>query len=95
MRVAGAVDVGELGDRRVVRDAVEHAAGADRRELLAIADGDQLRSRALHKLGEGVEALVVDHPGLVEEHRRVPADMHCACVRAGDQCVEGERASGV
>ena len=92
--VVGAVDVGELGDGCVLGDAVEHAAGADRGELLAVADGDQLRSRALHELGEGVEALVVDHPGLVEEHRRVPADAHGARVRAGDQRVQGERASG-
>ncbi len=92
--VVGAVDIGELSDRRALGDAVEHAAGADRGELLAVADGDQLCSRALHKLREGVEALVVDHPGLVEEHGRVLADAHGACVCASDQCVQGERASG-
>jgi hypothetical protein len=37
---------------------------------------------------------VVDHPGLVEEHRRVLADLHGARVRPGDQSVQGERASG-
>jgi hypothetical protein len=41
--VVGAANVGEFGSRSVAGDAVEHAAGADRGELLAVADRDQLR----------------------------------------------------
>jgi hypothetical protein len=75
-------------------EPVEHAAGADRGELLAVAHCDQLRSGALHEPSQGVEAFVVDHPSLVEEHRRVLADAYGACVCPSDQCVQGERASG-
>ena len=67
-----------FGELRCGRDAgepVEHAAGADRGELLAVADRDQLRSGALHQLGERVEAVGVGHARLVEEDRRVPADV--------------------
>ena len=78
----------------VVGEPVEHAAGADRGELLAVTDRDQLRPGALHQLGQGVEALVVDHPGLVQDHRRVPADVDGARVCAGDQRVQGERLPG-
>ena len=71
-------------------EPVEHAAGADRRELLAVADRDQLRPGALHQLGQGVQALVVDHPRLVQDDRRVPAHVDGPRVRAGDQRVQGE-----
>ena len=71
-------------------EPVEHAAGADRGELLAVTDSDQLRPGALHQLGQRVEALVVDHPRLVQDYCRVPADVDGPRVRAGDQRVEGE-----
>jgi hypothetical protein len=41
----------------MVGKPVEHAAGPDRGELLAVADSDQLRSRALHEPGQSIEAL--------------------------------------
>ena len=56
-------------------EPVEHAAGADGGELLAVAYGDELCSGALHERGERVEALVVGHPGLVEEDRRGLVDV--------------------
>ena len=88
------MDVCELGGGCVAGEPVEHAAGADRGELLAVADSDQLRPGALHQLGQRVEALVVDHPGLVQDDRRVPADVDGARVRAGDQRVQSECLSG-
>jgi hypothetical protein len=88
--VGGAVDVLKLGGGGVSGETVEHAAGADRGELLAVPDGDQLRPGALHKGGQGIHAPVVDHPGLVDDHRRVPSDVDGAGVRAGDERVEGE-----
>ena len=45
--VAGATDFSELRRGSVEREAVEHAAGSDRGELLAVTDRDQLRPRAL------------------------------------------------
>ena len=72
-------------------DAVEHAARADRRQLLAVTDGDELRTRALDQLGEGVHALVVDHPGLIEDHRRLGPDLEAAAVRSHDQRVHRQR----
>jgi hypothetical protein len=93
-RVCGAADVGELCCRCVGGEAVEHAAWADRGELLAVADCDQLRSRALYQLGERVQPFVIGHAGLVEEDRRVGADVDRARVCSCDERVEGERASG-
>jgi hypothetical protein len=43
-RVSGAVDVREFGGRRMAGEPVEHPARADRWELLAVTDRDQLRS---------------------------------------------------
>ncbi len=73
--VARAVDVLELGGRGAVCEPVEHAAGPDRGELPAVTDRDELRARALDQVDDGVQALVVDHPGLVKEHGRVGADL--------------------
>ncbi len=92
--VAGAVDVREFGDRCVAGEPVEHASGADRGELLAVTDRDQLRAGALDKIGQGIEASVIDHPGLVQDDRRVPADLDYPRVCAGDERVEGDCLSG-
>jgi hypothetical protein len=78
----------------VLGDAVEHAAGTDRWELVAVADCDQLRAGPLDQPGQGVQALVVDHPCLVQEDRRLRPDMEAALVGAVDESVERERASG-
>ena len=88
------MDVCELGGGGVAGEPVEHAAGADRGELLAVADSDQLRPGALHQLGQRVEALVVDHPRLVQDDCRVPAHVDGPRVCAGDQRVQGERLPG-
>jgi hypothetical protein len=88
-RVTGAVDAGELCRVGVGGEPVEHAARADRRQLLAVAHGDQLRSRALDKLGDRVKALVVGHPRLVQEDRRVGAETHGVRVCSCDERVEG------
>ena len=88
------MDVRELGGGRVAGEPVEHAAGPDRGELLAVTDSDQLRPGALHELGQGIEALVVDHPSLVQDDRRVPAHVDGPRVCAGDQRVQGECLSG-
>jgi len=84
------VDVCEFGGGCVLGEPVEHAAGADRGELLAVADRDQLRFGALHQLGQGVQALVVDHPRLVQDYCRVPADVDAPRVCAGYQRVQSE-----
>ena len=52
--VFGAVDLLELADGGVLGDVVEHAAGADRGELAAVADRDQLRARPLDQARERV-----------------------------------------
>jgi hypothetical protein len=64
--------------------------GADRGELLAVTDGDQLRPGALHEPGQGVQALVVDHAGLVQDDRGVHAYVDGPRVRTGNQGVQGE-----
>ncbi len=88
--VLGAVDIRKFGGGRVIGEPVEHAAGADRGELLAVADGDQLRPRVLNKRGQGVEALMIHHSRLVKDDRGVAAYVDGSRVRAGDQRVEGE-----
>jgi hypothetical protein len=45
-----APDVRELGARGDLREALEHAAGADRGQLRRVADQDELRARALDQL---------------------------------------------
>ena len=60
---------GDLGE------PVEHAAGADRGQLRAVADRDELCPGALDDLGEPVEAVGVGHAGLVEVDRRVLVDV--------------------
>jgi len=84
------VNVGQLRGRGVGGEPVEHAAGSDRGELLAVAPSDQLCPGALHEPGQGIKALVVDHPSLIQDHRRVTAHVDSPRVRAGDQRVEGE-----
>ena len=90
--VAGAADVYELRGGRSAGDAVEHAAGSDRGELLPVADRDELCPGALDQVGEGVHAFVVNHPGLIEDHRRAGSDLDPARVRPRYQGVEGQRA---
>jgi hypothetical protein len=84
------VDGLQLDHGRVLGEPVEHASGSDRGELLAIADGDQLRACALHQLRERVEAFVVGHARLVEDHGRVGTDVDAARVRSRDERVERE-----
>jgi hypothetical protein len=92
--VLGAPDVGELCVWGMGGEPVEHPARSDRGELLAVTDGDQLCSGALDQLGEGIHALVVDHPGLVEEDRRGLVDLDGPGLGAGDQRVECQRPVG-
>ena len=89
--VMGAVDVVEFGGGGVLGDAVEHAAGADRGELLTVTYRDQLRAGALHEVGERVEAFVVCHPSLVENDGRVGSDVNASGVGAGEEGVERHR----
>ena len=77
-------------DGRVLGEPVEHASGSDRGKLLAVADRDQLRACALHQLRERVEAFVVGHACLVEDHGRVGTDVDAARVRSRDERVERE-----
>jgi hypothetical protein len=91
--VGGAVDGLQLHGRRVLGEPVEHASGSDRGELLAVADDDRLRACALDKLGEDVEALVVDHPCLIKDDRRVGTDANGPSVGARDERVERQRVS--
>ena len=78
--------------RRTAGEPVEHASGTYRGELLTVANRDQLRTCALDQLGEGIEALVVDHPSLVEDDRRVRTNMDGPGVCSGGKRVERERA---
>src|SRR5262249_28263836 len=48
-------------------DAGEQAAGADRRELLRVADQDRLAPGTLDKVEHGREDACLGHPGLVDE----------------------------
>ena len=88
--VLGAADVRKLSSGDVAGEPVEHAAWADRRELLAVAYGDQLCPGALYKLGQLVEALVVDYSSLVENDGGVAAHADRASVCTSDQRVQGE-----
>ena len=87
------MDIREFGGRRVAGEPVEHTSGADRGELLAVTDRDQLRAGALNKIGQRIEPRVIDHPRLVQDDRRVPVDLDYSRVCAGDQSVERERVS--
>ena len=89
--VFGAVDALEFDGRCVCGEAVEHAAGADRGELLTVTYRDQLRAGALHEVGERVEAFVVCHPSLVENDGRVGSDVNASGVGAGEEGVERHR----
>ena len=91
--IGGAVDRLKFDGGGVSGEPVEHASWSDGGELLAVTDGDQLRARAFDEVGEGVEAFVVDHPGLVEEHGRRGTNMHRPGLCAGDERVECERGS--
>jgi hypothetical protein len=84
--------VSQFHGRRTASDPVEHASRTDRGELLTVANRDQLRTCALDQLGEGIETLVVDHPSLIENDRRIGTNMDGPRVRSGRERVERERA---
>ena len=55
-------------------DVAEHAAGADRGELLIITDQPDTAAATDDELDGGVQGEGVGHPGLVDDHQRGPAD---------------------
>ena len=73
-RVGEPVQLGQP-DRAVAGlDVAEHAAGADRGELLIITDQPDTAAAADDELDGGVQGEGVGHPGLVDDHQRGPAD---------------------
>jgi hypothetical protein len=64
------------------------AARADRGELLAVTDRYQLRAGLIDEPGEGVQAAMIGHSGLVQEHGRVRADPRGPRLGTGDESVD-------
>ena len=75
-------------------EPVEHAAGADRGELLAVADGDQLRPGALDELGEASRRLWSTIPASSRMTVVSLAHVEVPVLGARDQRVQGERVPG-
>ena len=65
--VGEAVEFGEVEGAVAVCDGAEDAAGADRGELLIIADQPDTRTTADRELDRGVEGEGVGHPGFVDD----------------------------
>ena len=73
-RVGEAVEFGEPDGAVGGGDVAEDAAGADRRQLLVVADEPDTSAAADDEVDGGVEGDGVGHPGLVDHHQAVGPD---------------------
>src|ERR1700722_18119251 len=85
--VPGAVDLGELGGWNRPLQLLEHAAGADCRQLRVVANEDELCCRSLPQLDQRRQTLGVGHPRLVHHDHRLRVDAHAATLDPLEQRV--------
>ncbi len=76
--LALAADLLELDRAEAVGERPERAAGLDLGELSVVADQDELRVRALGRLGELREVSGAGHAGLVDDEHRSAAKLDAA-----------------